>query len=106
MFDLWIFNTFMKPLMAQCRIIKKQNLQYEPLKTKTMATYKITWEIDIEADNPLEAAKFAENWLQDPNNNWQYYVQNDDTKEIFSVDLQEHDSVAVVPVENYVSHIK
>jgi hypothetical protein len=66
---------------------------------KKMATFKIVWEIELEAANPLEAAKEAQRWIA--GNDWQYYVQNDETKEIFSVDLGEEDQDAVLPTENY-----
>jgi len=72
-----------------------------------MPTFKIAWEIELEAKNPLEAAKEAERWIA--GNDWQYYiyeyglfiVQNDETKEIFSVDLSEEDEDAVIPTEKY-----
>lgn len=71
---------------------------------KKMATFKIVWEIELEAKNPLEAAKEAQRWIS--GNDWQYYVQNDETKEIFSVDLAEEDEDAVLPTTNYEPLIK
>ena len=64
-----------------------------------MANFKVVWEIELEAKNPLEAAKKAQKWLR--KDDWQYYVQNDETKEISSVDLVEEDEDAVLPVEKY-----
>jgi hypothetical protein len=64
-----------------------------------MPTFKIVWEIELEAKNPLEAAKEAQRWIS--GNDWQYYVQNDETKEVFSVDLSEEDEDAVIPTEKY-----
>lgn len=69
-----------------------------------MANFKVVWEIDIEASNPLEAAKTAQNWMR--KDDWQFYVQNDSTKEIYSVDLQEEDSDAVLPVNQYIPEIR
>ena len=71
---------------------------------KKMATFKIVWEIELEAKNPLEAAKEAQRWIS--GNDWQYYVQNDETLEIFSVDLAEEDEYAVLPTTNYEPLIK
>lgn len=31
-----------------------------------MTLYHVTWEIDIEADSPVEAAQTARKWLLDP----------------------------------------
>jgi len=61
-----------------------------------MATYKVVFEIHVEAENSFEAAKTVQDWLQDDYDNWQYYVQNEETNQIDSVDLAEHNSVAVV----------
>lgn len=69
-----------------------------------MPTYHISWEIELDAETPLEAAKIAEEWAMEKN--WQYYVQDTDTKEIFSVDLQEEDEDAVLPVDEYKSIIE
>jgi hypothetical protein len=68
-----------------------------------MPNFKISLEIELDANSPLEAAKLFESWVQERGTNWQYYVQNDETNEIFSVDLQEEDEDAVLPVlpENY-----
>lgn len=64
-----------------------------------MARFKIVWEIELEAESPLEAAKEAQRWTR--HDDWQYYVQNTTSNEIFSVDLQEEDEDAVIPVEKY-----
>lgn len=70
----------------------------------TMAKFNVIWDIeDIEAENPLEAAKKVQEWLR--RDEWQFYVQNVETKEISSVDLQEEDNVAVLPVKNFKSII-
>jgi hypothetical protein len=66
-------------------------------------TFKISWEIDMEANTPLEAAKIAQKWLR--KDDWQFYVQNDETKEIFSVDLCEEDEDAVISIYEYFPQI-
>jgi hypothetical protein len=64
-----------------------------------MAEFKVSLEIQLQAENPLEAAKLARQWaIEDP---MQYYVQNDETGEIHSVDLAEEPEDAVLPVDNY-----
>jgi len=68
-----------------------------------MAIFKVVYEIVIEAENSLEAAKTVEDWLQNPNDHWQYYVQNVETGKIESVDLEEDESCAVVNADNYIS---
>ena len=72
-----------------------------------MNTFSVSFEIDLDAENPLEAAKKVENLIKE-NDGWQYYVQNQKTKEIFSVDLGEVDDEAVLPVakEEYQPIIK
>ena len=63
--------------------------------------YKVSFEIEVEAANPLEAAKQVQEMIQNKNNDWQFYVQDDKSKVIVSVDLQEEDEDAVLPVEFY-----
>lgn len=64
-----------------------------------MPNFKIVWDIELEAKSPLEAAKEAQRWLQSKGNDWSYYVQEEGkSKPIFSVDLQEEDENAVLPV--------
>jgi len=67
-----------------------------------MKRFKISWEIELDAETPLDAAKEAQKWIQSKGNDWQYYVQEDgQNKDIFSVDLQEEDEDAVLPVKDY-----
>ena len=63
---------------------------------------------EINAASPLEAAKKVQNWLQNENDNWQYYVQETNRKnaKIVSVDLDENDESAVLPADNYEPLIK
>ena len=68
-----------------------------------MARYKVSYEIDTESDSPLESAKEVQEIMK--TSCGQFYVQNDDTKEVFSVDLEEDDEDAVLPVTNYAPFI-
>lgn len=63
-----------------------------------MATFKVVFEIEIEAESPFEGARTVQDWLL--HNNWQFYVQ-DDKGNVHSVDLQENDEDAVLPVDKY-----
>jgi hypothetical protein len=73
-------------------------------KEKILTMFRISLEIELEADSPLNAAKEAQNLFR--NDNWQYYVQDTETHQIFSVDLQEEDDDAVLPVNEYQPIIK
>ena len=67
-----------------------------------MARFSISLETSAhEADGPLEAAKELQEWLRDPETFLAYYVQNEETNELFSVDLQEDDDDAVLPLKEY-----
>ena len=66
-----------------------------------MATFKVVFEIEVEAPNHLKAAKKIQKWMDEGDQKWQFYVQKDGSKIVKSVDLQEDDSVAVLPVETY-----
>jgi hypothetical protein len=69
-----------------------------------MSEYKVSWEINIDAINPLEAAKLAQNLL-DILSGWQFYVQNKETEETFNINLSKDDKDAVLPVTNYTPFI-
>jgi hypothetical protein len=64
-----------------------------------MNDYKVSIEINVSAENPLDAAKEVEKSLRE--DRLQYYVQDENTNEITSVDLSEDDEDAVLPVTNY-----
>lgn len=64
-----------------------------------MTQFNVSYEINIIAENPLDAAKQANEIMVDSYP--QLYVQNDETKKIFSVDLEEYDEKAVLLVNNY-----
>jgi hypothetical protein len=64
-----------------------------------MKNFNISLELSLSAENPLEAAKLAQEQIRE--DNWIFYVQNDKTKEVWSVDLDEEDEDAVLPVNDY-----
>jgi len=66
-----------------------------------MAKFKVVHEIEVEAENHLKAAKTIQEWMDDADQKWQFYVQEEGSKIVKSVDLQEDDSVAVLPVPVY-----
>lgn len=65
-----------------------------------MANFRVILNIDIEAENPLEAAQNLEDWSKEFDTHLTYYVQNEKTNEISSVDLDEPDEDAVLPITN------
>lgn len=71
-----------------------------------MANKRVVFEIEVDADSNIEAAKLVQDWLQNPNDNWQFYVQDVDTKNIESIDLDEDESCMAYPANNYVPLIQ
>ena len=72
-----------------------------------MARHKVVFEIEVEAENPLEAAKEIQSWLDEGDQKWQFYVQPcDKSEDVFSIDLQEDDEDAVQELDNYIPMIK
>ena len=68
-----------------------------------MKTYKVVWEMELNAENPLEAAKTALKWIEessDESGAHQFYVQ-DERGSLFSVDLDEYEEDAVLLVNEY-----
>jgi len=63
-----------------------------------MPHYKVVLEIELDAENPLEAANILTEWVKD-GDDFIYMVQDDETKELFSVDLDEVDEDAVLPIK-------
>jgi hypothetical protein len=64
-----------------------------------MSEFKVSLEIQLSAENPLEAAKLARQWaIEDP---MIYVTQNQATGEIDTVDLNEPDEAAVLPANDY-----
>ena len=66
-----------------------------------MATFKVVHEIEVEAKNALQAAKTVQEWFDDADTKWQFYVQRENGKKLYSVDLDEDNSAAVLPVGVY-----
>jgi len=76
-----------------------------------MARYKVSFEIDVEAESSLEAAykvnHMMDHHLLDPEaEGWQFYVQEENSIEVFSVDLAEEEGSEVLPVKNYIPNIQ
>jgi hypothetical protein len=73
---------------------------------KKLRQYSVIWEIsELDAKTPLHAAKKAHKWIKEGAQ--QYYVQDQETKELFSVDLQEEDEYAILLVkDNYIPVIE
>lgn len=68
-----------------------------------MTNFRISWEIDLDAESPLDAALEANRiMIEHPKPN-QFYVQNVETNEISLVDFKQFE---VLPVGNYSPMIK
>ena len=65
-----------------------------------MNHYKVVLELEVDADNSLEAAKVAEK-IAKSSESFTYVVQNDDTEQLTTVDLTESDEDAVLPLDYY-----
>lgn len=72
-----------------------ENNTKAPFKTYTVS---VTF-TDMVADNPLDAAKKACEWLLEDEDarNMIYEVEDEETKKKFTVDLSEEDEDAVLP---------
>jgi len=67
-----------------------------------MATKRVVYEIEVDVETNIEAAKTVQDWLQnDPNQSWQFYVQDVDSGKIVSIDLDEDESCMELPADNY-----
>jgi hypothetical protein len=71
-----------------------------------MANYRVVYEIEVEAENSFEAARTVRDWLRNPNTEWQFIVQDEDTKKVVSIDMSESREDAVLPVVKYEPLIK
>lgn len=49
--------------------------------------YNVVFEINIHGDSPIDVAKKTQALLEEAVYDWQFFVQDTETKEIFSVDL-------------------
>lgn len=69
-----------------------------------MKTFRVVHEIEVQAENEIEAAKMALEIIKDEDSTGhQFYVQEEDekAKPIFSVDLDEVESEMTYVVEDY-----
>jgi hypothetical protein len=71
-----------------------------------MATHRVVFEIEVEAENSFEAARTVRDWLRNPTTEWQFYVQDEQTGKLDSVDLSEPREEAVLPAIDYTPLIK
>jgi hypothetical protein len=53
-------------------------------------TYRVIWEIDVEADSPKDAAELARNFQAAPDTIATIYDVRDEVGELSRVDLQEN----------------
>ena len=84
-----------------------QNVLDNQKQDKPNITHRVVFEIEVDATDPMAAAKEIQRWLRNPNDSWQFYVQPcDKSEDVFSIDLQEDDSCAVQEVDNYIPMIK
>lgn len=63
-----------------------------------MSNNKVVFEIELEAETPLEAATIASDWLKD--SEMLFYVK-DENGDVHSVDLSENEGDEVLPVHSY-----
>lgn len=71
-----------------------------------MKTYKVVFEIEVDAETPLKAAKEIQSWLDEGDQKWQFYVQSYDSPDVFSIDLDELDSDQQQKCDSYIPLIK
>lgn len=80
------------------------NCEVSISKTKTKrVVFEI--EVDSESGTNIEAAKTVQEWLAD-GTKYQFYVQDVETKEVVSVDLDEDESCMELPADNYTPMIE
>jgi len=78
------------------------NCEATPSKMKTK---RVVFEIEVEAETNIEAAKEVQDWLAD-GTKYQFYVQDVEDNTIVSVDLAEDETCMEVPADNYTPIIK
>ena len=67
-----------------------------------MAHYNVVLEVEIDADSPEEAARKVQDWVQEGDSDWLYYVQHSRSGDVFSVDLSVLAEDAVNEEDNYI----
>lgn len=65
-----------------------------------MAEYKVVFEIQVDAESPLEAAKTVQNWMKEPGASWEFVVQMDGDNPIYLVAPEEEEGDAVLQIDN------
>lgn len=70
-----------------------------------MATKRVVFEIEVEAETNIEAAKTVQDWLAD-GTKYQFYVQDVETKKVVSVNLDADESIKEVDADNYTPTIE
>jgi len=94
------------------RAIKNTITEYPIEATETIQAsekqYNIALEINIWSKSPVEAARKLQDWIRDRGISWHFYVQDDATTDIYSIDLDldEDDDHMVIEVEHYSPVIK
>ena len=77
---------------------------YNQLKINVMnkfGMYKVSLEMSIKGESPLEVAKCIAEMIRSDAYDLTYYIQNEETSELFTVDLAEEDVDAVLPLKRY-----
>lgn len=54
-----------------------------------MSTYRVIWEIAIDAESPKDAVLEAKEWMRKENCNWSYTVEDMITGEVVAIDTEE-----------------
>ena len=67
-----------------------------PKTKKPTYSVSVTFNV-VDAKNPLEAAKTIAKWLKDDADSMVFDIENELTKDKFTVDLSENDADAVLP---------
>ena len=62
--------------------------------------YKVVFEIQVPANSPLIAAQRVEEMIREDCAGWQWYVQDEETKQIYSVDTTDED-FPVIETDKY-----
>ena len=66
-----------------------------------MNNYNVVLELNVSAEDPLEAAKQVEKMCMSDVGRFTYVVQDDATNKLSTVDLTENDEDAVLPLDIY-----
>ena len=77
---------------------------YNQLKINAMnkfGMYNVSLEMSIKGESPLEVAKCIAEMIRSDAYDLTYYIQNEETSELFTVDLAEEDVDAVLPLKRY-----